>query len=133
VSLVRSGHRAVGKFERHKRVTPGARPMPAAGSEIRGRQRKETAAARRIDFSRSVEDALAVAVESDQKLVFGSRPGAINARQCVFLDQEGHLARTVMSPEANTAVPGIVAAALIRKVDRHKWRQLRPPNLGLAL
>ncbi len=88
-------------------------------SEIRRRQSVEAAAPRRVGFARRLEDAIAVSVESDQKLIFGSRCGLVHACESSLLDEEGHFACTVMPPEANAVALAVVAAALVGKVDCH--------------
>ena len=89
-------------------------------SEIRGRQCVKAVASPRVNLTRSLEDAIAITVESDQKPIFGLGCCSIDLGKSAFLDNEGHFARIVMSPEANTMVLGIVAAALIGKIDRHE-------------
>jgi hypothetical protein len=102
------------------------------GSDVRGRQRKEAAAARRIGLSRGLEDAVAMRVEGDQKLVFGSRRRPVHAREGVFPNQKRHFARIIMSPKADTTMPSVVTAAPIGEIDRHPHCRQDAPSRGGA-
>src|SRR4051794_20922298 len=87
--------------------------------EIRCRQGVKAASPRRVGLAGRLEDAIAVGVKSDQKLVFGSRCGLIDLDERVLLDEKGHFARMVMPPEADAATLAVVAAALIGEVNWH--------------
>src|SRR4051794_15447401 len=96
-------------------------------SEIRRRQGVETAASRRVGLARCPEDTLAVGVEGDQKIIFGSRFGLLHICESSFLDEERYFARTVVPPESDAVALAVVAAALVGKVDCHALAgRLRP-------
>jgi hypothetical protein len=88
-------------------------------SEARRRQYVEATASPGICLACSRNDALAIAVEGLQKAGLGSVRRLIDLREGIFFDEEGHLARIVVTPEADTMVTRVVAAALIGEADRH--------------